>query len=97
MIRQTQVAGSRYNTGQRPWRSGSKEASSSPLTHVRLLEAMSVCCWRVHDAHSPLTVGTPASGSVKKVIEINPYLLGTMAGGAGASVPSVGCVVTASE
>jgi 20S proteasome subunit beta 5 len=25
---------------------------------------------------------TPASGTVKKVIEINPYLLGTMAGGA---------------
>jgi len=24
-----------------------------------------------------------ASGTVKKVIEINPYLLGTMAGGAG--------------
>ena len=24
----------------------------------------------------------PASGTVKKVIEINPYLLGTMAGGA---------------
>jgi len=27
-----------------------------------------------------------ASGTVKKVIEINPYLLGTMAGGAGASL-----------
>ena len=26
-----------------------------------------------------------ASGTVKKVIEINPYLLGTMAGGAGMS------------
>jgi 20S proteasome subunit beta 5 len=26
-----------------------------------------------------------ASGTVKKVIEINPYLLGTMAGGAGVS------------
>jgi len=26
-----------------------------------------------------------ASGTVKKVIEINPYLLGTMAGGAGKS------------
>jgi 20S proteasome alpha/beta subunit len=26
-----------------------------------------------------------ASGTVKKVIEINPYLLGTMAGGAGES------------
>lgn len=26
-----------------------------------------------------------ASGTVKKVIEINPYLLGTMAGGAGTS------------
>ena len=26
---------------------------------------------------------TVASGTVKKVIEINPYLLGTMAGGAG--------------
>ena len=29
--------------------------------------------------HSSIT----ASGTVKKVIEINPYLLGTMAGGAG--------------
>ena len=28
-----------------------------------------------------------ASGTVKKVIEINPYLLGTMAGGAGESFP----------
>lgn len=27
-----------------------------------------------------------ASGTVKKVIEINPYLLGTMAGGAGVSL-----------
>ena len=27
-----------------------------------------------------------ASGTVKKVIEINPYLLGTMAGGAGESI-----------
>ena len=26
---------------------------------------------------------SPASGTVKKVIEINKYLLGTMAGGAG--------------
>lgn len=30
----------------------------------------------------------PASGTVKKVIEINPYLLGTMAGGAGMHFPS---------
>jgi hypothetical protein len=30
-----------------------------------------------------LTQLDPASGTVKKVIEINPYLLGTMAGGAG--------------
>jgi hypothetical protein len=29
-----------------------------------------------------------ASGTVKKVIEINPYLLGTMAGGAGVSLYS---------
>lgn len=28
-------------------------------------------------------MGYQASGTVKKVIEINPYLLGTMAGGAG--------------
>lgn len=27
-----------------------------------------------------------ASGTVKKVIEINPYLLGTMAGGAGVTL-----------
>lgn len=34
-----------------------------------------------------------ASGTVKKVIEINPYLLGTMAGGAGMSffVDRLGC------
>ncbi len=31
-----------------------------------------------------LTNVLKASGTVKKVIEINPYLLGTMAGGAGA-------------
>lgn len=31
-----------------------------------------------------------ASGTVKKVIEINPYLLGTMAGGAGTSI-SIQC------
>jgi 20S proteasome subunit beta 5 len=31
----------------------------------------------------PDSICTPASGTVKKVIEINPYLLGTMAGGAG--------------
>ena len=30
-----------------------------------------------------------ASGTVKKVIEINPYLLGTMAGGAGKSKLSI--------
>ena len=30
-----------------------------------------------------------ASGTVKKVIEINPYLLGTMAGGAGTLFPPV--------
>ena len=37
---------------------------------------------------------TLASGTVKKVIEINPYLLGTMAGGAGKSfflVRGLGC------
>ena len=31
-------------------------------------------------AHGQVLI--PASGTVKKVIEINPYLLGTMAGGA---------------
>ena len=30
-----------------------------------------------------------ASGTVKKVIEINPYLLGTMAGGAGETFSSI--------
>jgi hypothetical protein len=34
-------------------------------------------CGPVHDDNFA------ASGTVKKVIEINPYLLGTMAGGAG--------------
>ena len=29
-----------------------------------------------------MACGVSASGTVKKVIEINPYLLGTMAGGA---------------
>lgn len=37
-------------------------------------------------AHAPICHQNEhvlASGTVKKVIEINPYLLGTMAGGAG--------------
>lgn len=33
--------------------------------------------------HINILRGALASGTVKKVIEINPYLLGTMAGGAG--------------
>jgi hypothetical protein len=37
-------------------------------------------------------VSTTASGTVKKVIEINPYLLGTMAGGAGTFILSVYCI-----
>lgn len=45
------------------------------------LEAILVCTGRLHLClHFTFL---PASGTVKKVIEINPYLLGTMAGGAG--------------
>ena len=40
------------------------------------------------EAHMVHASSFTASGTVKKVIEINPYLLGTMAGGAGESVES---------
>jgi hypothetical protein len=53
---------------------------------------LSCDCWKLHwyDSHSlfesnRLTECYTASGTVKKVIEINKYLLGTMAGGAGQS------------
>lgn len=39
--------------------------------YLRLREFLSFECWL-----------SPASQSVKKIIEINPYMLGTMAGGA---------------
>lgn len=51
-------------------------------TQERRLEAMSVGQALPNSILQILNV-TAASGTVKKVIEINPYLLGTMAGGAG--------------
>ena len=43
------------------------------------------------ERHRVIWIADPAlaSGTVKKVIEINPYLLGTMAGGAGEYFSSV--------
>jgi hypothetical protein len=49
---------------------------------VRLVDSLGLCLVLILEPLSILT----ASGTVKKVIEINPYLLGTMAGGAGSSL-----------
>ncbi len=38
-------------------------------------------------SHNITTYGATASGTVEKVIRINKFLLGTMAGGAGLSIP----------
>lgn len=64
-------------------RSGTKVESSLPWTRELQLEAMSVCSSMRGGSLAPLIQINIASGTVKKVIEINPYLLGTMAGGAG--------------
>jgi hypothetical protein len=54
------------------------------LTSVRLFVSLS----SVHTGRDADFRLLAASGTVKKVIEINPYLLGTMAGGAGAFLHS---------
>lgn len=71
---------SSWRTVRQRWPLGSREVSLLPSTRERPPVHMSVC---------PILIllkrrGTDAaaSGTVKKVIEINPYLLGTMAGGA---------------
>ncbi|CAE7892526.1 psmB5, partial [Symbiodinium sp. KB8] len=73
-----------------PSRSSSREASWLPWTLARHKEPTSVWAGPVH--HRPTAPASlsklprlaclAASGTVKKIIEINPYLLGTMAGGA---------------
>jgi hypothetical protein len=55
---------------------------------VQLREATLVCSFQI-TLFIELTGRLLASGTVKKVIEINPYLLGTMAGGAGACIPPI--------
>lgn len=49
------------------------------LIRVRQLEAISVSSYCMNHPAEP---DLQASGTVKKVIEINKFLLGTMAGGA---------------
>lgn len=49
------------------------------------LEATLVRLLNISVHRTCLNSDSIASGTVKKVIEINPYLLGTMAGGAGMS------------
>ncbi len=64
-----------------------KEVSLWPSTHEPRLEVILVCLTTLYHTVSYTKSRPTASGTVKKVIEINPYLLGTMAGGAGLSVP----------
>ena len=64
---------------RRHLRSGSKVVSSLLSTRGLLQGAMSVSDL---SNTQELKLMDQASGTVKKVIEINPYLLGTMAGGA---------------
>jgi len=52
-------------------------------TRERLLGAILVRGNAERSGNPDIADTTVASGTVKKVIEINPYLLGTMAGGAG--------------
>lgn len=78
------TVGSKSSTVPPLLHSGSKEASSflwtQELQRVATLVRGYYVLYDVHLSHN-----CSASGTVKKVIEINPYLLGTMAGGAGAS------------
>lgn len=76
------TAKSRSNTVLLLWHLDIKEELSLQLIPERQQEAMLVCDYL--NAHTPCYIYLVASGTVKKVIEINPYLLGTMAGGAGA-------------
>lgn len=64
-------------TVRRRWPSDSRVASLSRSTRVRLPDLTLVSYLLICDSLRII-----ASGTVKKVIEINPYLLGTMAGGA---------------
>ena len=82
MTMRTPRAESKSSTVQLPSRSGSREVLSLQLIHEQQLVATSVCHFVTIRWYLP-NVDCKASGTVKKVIEINPYLLGTMAGGAG--------------
>lgn len=68
---------------QPPLRSVTKEASSSLSIPEQQLAAMLVRTSVIDRPWLSQRSTVQASGTVKKVIEINPYLLGTMAGGAG--------------
>ena len=84
MIMQIPLARSKSSMGQPLSHLDSKEVSSLLWIHELLLETTLASCY-IDKAADSLIIA-PASGTVKKVIEINPYLLGTMAGGAGASL-----------
>lgn len=62
--------------------------SSNPQAKIKLAHGTTTLAFRfkggiIVAVDSRATAGSYiASGTVKKVIEINPYLLGTMAGGA---------------
>jgi hypothetical protein len=85
MTRQTPIAESRLHTVRLLWHSSFVVVSLWLSIRGLLLEAILVRT-RSAETHVPkLTCLQLASGTVKKVIEINKYLLGTMAGGAGAN------------
>lgn len=75
--------GSKFNTAQLRLRSDSRVALSLLSILGPQLGVMLVSVAFVFNSESFLNSFVLASGTVKKVIEINPYLLGTMAGGAG--------------
>lgn len=80
----THRVASRSTTARRRSRSGSKAGSLLLLTRELPLAATLVRLVVGDAKYVELTRrALSASGTVKKVIEINPYLLGTMAGGAG--------------
>ena len=90
MTMQIQIAGSRSSTERRRLRSGSRVVSLSLLILEQQQEATLVCKAGLLLSCRLQTFGIVASGTVKKVIEINPYLLGTLAGGAGTYTKLVG-------
>ena len=83
-----QVAESKFSMGLQLSLSVFRAVLSLLWTREQQLEATLVCIYG-HILWLSLIHENLASGTVKKVIEINPYLLGTMAGGAGEYLPSL--------